>query len=258
MDLPKNPFKEALAEGRQQIGLWCAIPDSGVVEMLAGCGYDWMVLDTEHGPMDEIAVLPLLQAMAPYPTHPVVRPTSLNPPEIKKLLDFGAQTIIVPYVQTAAEARLAASAVDYPPGGVRGVAGLTRASRYGTVRNYAASAREAVCLLVQLETGAALDALEEIAAVPGIDGLFIGPADLAASLGHPGEPSHPEVKARIVDAIRRIRAAGKPAGVLTLDQEALGEFVEAGTSFTAVDIDSGILRRGALARAAEWKARTGG
>lgn len=257
MNLPPNPFKQALKEGRQQIGLWCSIPDPGVAEMLAGCGYDWILLDTEHSAMDAVTVLPLLQAMAPYPVNPIVRPSSLNVPEIKKLLDNGAQSLLIPYVQTADEARLAASAVDYPPGGVRGVAGLTRASRYGTVENYHRTAREGICLLLQVETGEALDALEEIAAVPGVDGIFIGPADLAASLGYPGEPSHPEVKKRVLDGIARIRAAGLPAGILTLDQAFTAECIAAGTLFTAVDVDAGILRNGAAARAQEWRARIG-
>ena len=254
MQLPPNPFKKALTEGRQQIGLWCSIPDSGVAEMLAGCGYDWILIDTEHSAMDAVSVLPLLQAMAPYPTHPIVRPTSLDVAEIKKLLDLGAQSILVPYVQTVEEAKLAASAVDYAPGGVRGLAGLTRASRFGTVEGYHRNARQEICLLVQLETRASLDALEDIAAVPGVDGIFIGPADLAASLGYPGEPGHPEVKAAVLDAIRRIRAAGKPAGVLSLEQAFLRECAAAGTVFTAVDVDAAILRNGAVARAREWGA----
>lgn len=252
MQLPQNTFKKALVEGRQQIGLWCSIPESASVEMLAGCGYDWMLLDTEHSPLDAMGVLALLQAMGPYPTHPVVRPASLNPAEIKRILDYGAQSILVPYVQTVEEAKLAASAVDYPPGGIRGVAGLTRASRFGKVAGYHRDARREICLLVQIETRASLDAIEDIAAVPGVDGVFIGPADLAASLGYPGEPGHPEVRAAVLDAIRRVRAAGKPAGVLSVDQGFLRDCVSAGTLFTAVDIDAAIVQRGAQARAQEW------
>jgi 4-hydroxy-2-oxoheptanedioate aldolase len=256
-NMPPNPFKQALREGRQQLGLWCSIPDSGVAEMLAGCGYDWILIDTEHSAMDATTVLPLLQGMAPYPVHPIVRPSSLNVAEIKKLLDIGAQSLLVPYVQSAEEARLAAAAVDYPPGGMRGVAGITRASRYGTVEGYHKNARDGICLLVQVETAQALDALEDIAAVPGVDGIFIGPADLGASLGYPGQPGHPEVRARVLDGIRRIRAAGLPAGVLTLDQGFTGECIDAGTLFTAVDVDAAILRNGAAARVAEWRARIG-
>jgi 4-hydroxy-2-oxoheptanedioate aldolase len=256
-NMPPNPFRQALREGRQQLGLWCSIPDSGVAEMLAGCGFDWILIDTEHSAMDAVTILPLLQAMAAYPVHPIVRPSSLDVAEIKKVLDVGAQSILVPYIQTVEEARLAAAAVDYPPGGIRGVAGMTRASRFGTIPNYARDAREGICLLVQVETAKALDALEDIAAVPGIDGIFIGPSDLAASLGYPGEPTHPDVKARVFDGIRRIRATGLPAGVLTLDQQYTAECVDAGTLFTAVDVDVSILRNGAATRAAEWRARTG-
>lgn len=256
MDLPRNPFKAAILAGRQQIGLWCSIDDGTVAEMLAGCGFDWLMFDTEHAALDPIRVLPLLQAVAPYPVHPIVRPSSLNPPEIKKLLDCGAQTILVPYVQSAEEAALAAAAVAYPPDGIRGVAGITRASGYGAIPGYHRRAREEICLIVQIETRAALEALDGIVRVPGVDAVFIGPADLAASLGHPGEPSHPEVKAACLDAVARVRAAGKPAGFLTLDQAFLEEIIEAGSLFTAVDTDTAILRRGALAQAQAWQTKT--
>jgi 4-hydroxy-2-oxoheptanedioate aldolase len=255
MDLPANPFKAAILQGRQQIGLFCSISDSTVAELLATCGFDWMLFDTEHAAIDPLSVLPLLQAVAPYAVHPIVRPSALNPAEIKKLLDGGAQSILVPYVQSADEARLAAASVAYPPHGIRGVAGITRAARFGTVPGYHRRARDEICLIVQIETGAALEALEDIAAVPGVDALFIGPADLAASLGHPGEPSHPEVKSACLDAVRRIRAAGKPAGFLTLDQEFLSEVIAAGSLFTAVDVDVAILRRGAVAQVERWRGK---
>ena len=254
-ELPRNAFKAALLAGTPQIGLWCSIGDSGVAEMLAGCGFDWLMFDTEHSPTDENTVLPLLQAVAPYPVSPVVRPSSLNPPEIKKLLDAGAQTILVPYVQTAAEARLAAAAVAYAPDGIRGVSGISRATRFGRIKVYARRARDEICLIVQIETQGAVDAIEEIAAVPGVDALFVGPADLAASLGYPGESGRAEVRSAVAAAIRRIRAAGKPAGFLAVDDSYLEEAVAAGSLFTAVDIDIAILRRTAEARAAAWKAR---
>ncbi|WP_172298699.1 HpcH/HpaI aldolase/citrate lyase family protein [Pseudoruegeria sp. HB172150] len=257
MELKKNAFKAAIREGRAQIGLWCAMGDPVAAEMLADCGYDWMLFDTEHSPMDPLSVLPMLQAVATFPVSPVVRPSSLNPAEIKKILDFGAQTILVPYIQTVAEAELAVASVTYPPEGIRGVAGMTRASGYGAVQGYAAKAREEICLLLQIETKAALDRLEEIAAVPGVDGIFIGPADLAASLGYPGQPTHPEVRKACCDGIRRVRAAGLPAGFLTPDDGFLEEVTEAGAVFTAVDLDVSILRRGAIARAKEWKGRVG-
>ncbi|MBJ3774224.1 HpcH/HpaI aldolase family protein [Acuticoccus mangrovi] len=253
MDLKPNIFKAAIARGEPQIGLWCSIGDPLVAEMLAGCGFDWMMFDTEHSPLDSSTITPLLQAVAPYAVSPVVRPASLDPVEIKKLLDCGAQTLLVPFVQSAEEARLAAASVAYPPEGIRGVAGVTRASGFGAIAGYHRRAREEICLLVQIETRTALDALEEIAAVPGVDGVFIGPSDLAASLGFPGEPAHPTVKAAVVDAVKRVRATGKPAGFLNADQTYVAEVMAAGSVFTAVDVDLAILRRGALARAEGWR-----
>jgi 4-hydroxy-2-oxoheptanedioate aldolase len=253
MDLPINPFKAALRAGRQQTGIWCTIADTTVAEMLAGCGYDWMLFDAEHSALDALTVLPLLQAVAPYPTHAVVRPRCLDEAEIKRLLDFGAQSLLIPMINTAEEARRAAAAVAYAPDGMRGVAGMTRASGFGTISDYPRRARAEICLLVQVETRQALDNLDAILAVGGVDGVFIGPADLAASLGHPGEPNHPTVRAACVDAIRRIRAAGKPAGFLTLDPPVLTEMIAAGSLFTAVDVDIAILRRGAVEMAERWK-----
>ena len=190
----------------------------------------------------------MLQALSACETEPMVRPSCLNVAEIKRLLDVGARNILVPYVQTVEEAELAAAAVAYPPEGIRGVSSVSRATGFGAEPEYFTKAREEICLILQIETREALDRLEEIAAVPGIDGLFIGPADLAASLGHPGNPKHPEVHAAITDGIARIRSAGKPAGFLSPDQGLLEDVVKAGCTFTAVDIDLPLLRRGALAQ----------
>lgn len=252
MDLPRNAFKAALREGRVQIGMWSSFADPSVAELLAGCGYDWMMFDTEHSPFGAPEVVSLLRAVAPYPVTAVVRPGWNNPVEIKKLLDAGAQTLLIPYVQNADEARAAVSAVTYPPKGIRGVAGITRATRYGTVANYAERANEEICLLLQVETREALDNLDEIVSVEGVDGIFFGPADLAASLGHPGKPSHPEVMEAILDGIRRLSARAIPAGILSLDQAFLQEAKAAGAVFIAIDVDSGLLRRAAVARRAEW------
>ncbi|ROU03782.1 HpcH/HpaI aldolase family protein [Histidinibacterium lentulum] len=257
MSLPRNMFKAALSEGRTQLGYWCSIDDSAATEMAAGCGYDWLLIDCEHTAMDPRSVLSHLQAVAPYPTQAVVRPSSLDAAEIKKLLDLGAQSLIVPYVRDAQEAREAAEAVDYAPGGIRGVAGLTRASRFGRVQGYAGRAREEICLIVQIETVSALDDLEAILAVPGVDGAFVGPADLAASMGYPGEPDRPEVRTAALEAIRRIRAAGKPAGFLTLDEGGMAEAVAAGCNFPAVAVDAALLRQGAEATLARWRAKVG-
>lgn len=254
MNLPQNHFKRALREGRQQIGLWCSLPGSYAAEAVAGSGYDWLLFDTEHSPGDPLTVLAQLQAVAPYDVSAVVRPASNDMVLIKRFLDLGAQTLLIPYVQNAQEARAAVAATRYPPEGLRGVSGLTRATRFGRVAGYGKRAAEELCLLVQVETREALDCLEEIATVDGVDGVFIGPADLAASLGHVGEAGHPVVVAAIEDAIRRLRAIGKPAGILTPDTAFAKRCIEIGTLFTAVAIDAGILARGTEAVARQFKA----
>lgn len=253
MDLPRNPFKAALAAGRPQIGIWCSIPEPGHAEALAGCGFDWMLIDTEHTTASLATVQSMLQAAAPYPTHAAVRPGWNDAVEIKRLLDAGAQTLLVPYVQSADEAAAAVAAVRYPPHGRRGVAGITRATRFGMVEGYTQRADAEICLLLQVETAEALERIEEMAAVPGVDGLFIGPSDLAASMGHPGAPDHPEVRRAVLDAIGRIRAAGRPAGILSLNPAFLREAVAAGSLFTAVDVDAAILYRHARELARAWK-----
>ncbi|QRE77121.1 4-hydroxy-2-oxoheptanedioate aldolase [Methylobacterium aquaticum] len=250
----ENRFKRALHEGRQQIGLWCSLPGSYAAEAVAGSGYDWLLFDTEHSPGDPLTVLAQLQAVAPYPVSAVVRPAANDTVLIKRFLDLGAQTLLIPYVQDADEARAAVAATRYPPEGVRGVSGLTRATRFGRVPGYARRAAEEICLLVQVETQAALDRLEEICAVEGVDGVFIGPADLAASLGHVGEPGHPAVVAAVEDAVRRILASGKPAGILTPDTAFAKTCIAIGTTFTAVAIDVGVLARGTEAMARQFKA----
>jgi len=253
MDLPANAFKRAILSGRHQVGLWCMIPDSFVTEALAGAGFDWMLLDTEHSPADVLTVLPQLQAAAAYDVSAVVRPAANDPVLIKRLLDGGAQSLLIPYVQSVAEAEAAVAAVRYPPEGIRGVAGLTRASRFGRVPGYAKRAAEEICLLVQVETRKSLDVIEDIAAVDGVDGIFIGPGDLSASLGHPGEPFHPEVVAAVEGAISRVTAAGKPAGVLTYDLDFARRCMALGTLFTAVGADLAILVRGVDRLAGEFK-----
>jgi 4-hydroxy-2-oxoheptanedioate aldolase len=252
MQLPENAFKRALREGRQQVGLWCSLPGPYAAEAVAGSGFDWLLLDTEHSPGDPLTVLAQLQAVAPYPVSAVVRPASNDAVLIKRLLDFGAQTLLIPYVQNAAEAQAAVAAMRYPPEGIRGVSGVTRATRFGRVADYGKRAHEELCLLVQIETQEALDNLEAIAGVEGVDGIFIGPADLAASLGHVGEPGHPEVKALIEQAIARIRACGKPAGILTPDNAFASRCIELGTLFTAVGVDAAMLVRASEALARQF------
>lgn len=248
MQNPENRFKTALREGRHQIGLWNSIGDVSVQEMLGGAGFDWIVIDTEHSPTDVPDVLPALQALAAYPgVSPVVRPAANDPVLIKRLLDFGAQTLLLPYIQSRAEAEAAVRAIRYAPRGIRGMAGLTRAGRYGAITDYAKIADREICLILQAETAEALDRLEEIASVDGVDGIFIGPADLAASMGHPGDIGHPEVVAAIEGAIARLNATGKPAGILSMNPETARKWIGLGTTFTAVGIDLGLLRDAARA-----------
>jgi 4-hydroxy-2-oxoheptanedioate aldolase len=253
MELPRNRFKEALQAGRAQIGLWSSLSSSYTVEVIAGAGFDWLLLDMEHSPNDVESLLGQLQAAAPYATQPVVRVPWNDMVAIKRVLDVGAQSLLVPYVSSAEEAAAAVSYTRYPPRGVRGVAGTTRATRFGRIKDYAKRAHDAICLLVQVETAPALASIEAICAVDGIDGVFIGPADLHASLGFPGEIAHPEVKPRIDDALRRIRKSGKAPGILTPSEADARHWLECGALFVAVGADVGILARGAEALAAKFK-----
>ena len=253
MDLPQNRFKRALQAGRPQIGLWSSLSSNYTVEVIAGAGFDWLLLDCEHSPNDLESLLTQLQAAAPYPAHPVVRVPWNDMVTIKRVLDIGAQSLLVPYVSTPLEARSAVSFTRYPPAGARGVAGTTRASRFGRVQGYAKRAHEELCVLVQVETQSALDNLEAICATEGVDGVFIGPADLHASLGHAGEIAHAEVKPLIDDAIRRIRKAGKAPGILTPNEADARHWLDCGALFVAVGADVGILARGAEALAAKFK-----
>ena len=253
MDLPRNAFKHGLRAGKAQIGLWSSLSSSYTVEVIAGAGFDWLLLDMEHSPNDLESLLGQLQAAAPYATHPVVRVPWNDMVAIKRVLDVGAQSLLVPYVSNADEARAAVSFTRYPPQGVRGVAGTTRATRFGRIKDYARRAHEELCVLVQVETEAALASIETICTIEGIDGVFIGPADLHASLGHAGEIANPRVKPLIDDAIRRIRRAGKAPGILTPNEADARHWLECGALFVAVGADVGILARGAEAIAAKFK-----
>jgi 4-hydroxy-2-oxoheptanedioate aldolase len=254
MELPQNPFKRALKAGKPQIGLWSTLSSSYTVEAVAGAGFDWLLLDTEHSPVDIENLLTQLQGAAPYPSHPIVRIPWNDMVTVKRVLDIGAQSLLIPYVQDADEARNAVAHTRYPPAGVRGVAGTTRATRFGRVKDYAKRAHEEICVLVQVETQSALKNIEAICGIDGVDGVFIGPADLHASLGHAGETANPKVKPLIDDAIRRIRKAGKAPGILTPNEADARHWLECGALFVAVGSDAGILARGADALAAKFKA----
>jgi 4-hydroxy-2-oxoheptanedioate aldolase len=253
MDLPVNRFRAALREGRQQIGLWNSIPGPVVAEAIATAGFDWILIDTEHSLTDVPDTMTAMQAMAAYPVSPVVRVANNDVVLIKRLLDLGAQTLLVPFVQSAAEARAAVAAMRYPPQGIRGVASMVRANRYAAVPDYNRRAGQELCLLVQVETALALGRIEEIAEVDGVDGLFIGPSDLAASLGHLGQPGHPEVVAAIEDAVKRIVATGKAAGILTFDPAFARACIGWGTGFTAVGMDLALLTAATRALAAAFR-----
>ncbi|UZN51924.1 HpcH/HpaI aldolase/citrate lyase family protein [Cupriavidus cauae] len=259
--LPINHFKKALRAGQSQIGVWSTIPSPFVSELIGGAGYDWVLLDTEHTPTDVPLMLSQLQAVAAAqpapcspPTHAVVRPAWNDPVLIKRYLDIGAQTLLLPFVQNAQEAEAAVRAIRYAPEGIRGMGGSTRASNFGRTTDYAARAAEELCLLVQVETAEALAQIEAIAAIDGIDGIFIGPADLSASLGYPGQARHPAVNQAIDDAIRRIRACGKAPGILMVDEARARQCLDLGAQFVAVALDTVLLRDGLDGTAARFRA----
>jgi 4-hydroxy-2-oxoheptanedioate aldolase len=255
VDLPVNRFKRAIKARQQQIGFWCSLASNVSIEIVAGSGFDWLLIDCEHSPNEVPMVLSQLQAMMENATQPIVRPPWNDMVTIKRYLDAGTQSFLIPTVQSAEEARQAVAYTRYPPDGVRGFAVATRASRFGRIRNYHKLAAEEICVLVQIETQKGLDNLEEIARVPGVDGVFIGPGDLSAGIGYLGDQGHPDVQRVIKDAIRRIGAAGNVAGILTPDEKLARDYIEAGCVFTAVGSDSGLLARGSEQIAQRFKGK---
>jgi 4-hydroxy-2-oxoheptanedioate aldolase len=254
MKMPVNHFKRALAEGQLQIGLWLGLTDSNCAEISAGAGFDWLVIDAEHAPNDVRTIQAQLQAIAPYPVAPVVRATIGDVAHIKQLLDLGGQTLLVPVVETAEQAALLVRATRYPPGGIRGVgSALARASRWNRIGSYLNEADEQICLLVQVETARGVENLDAIARTPGVDGVFIGPADLSAALGHRGNPEHPQVQAVIEKSIAGILAAGKAAGILATSEPLARKFIALGCTFVAVGVDTTLLARATQALAEKFK-----
>ena len=251
--LPPNTFKQALREGRTQIGLWASLCSNITTEVIAGSGFDWILIDTEHAPNELPLVLGQLQALVGGTAAPVVRPAWNDTVLMKRLLDVGVQNFLVPYVQTPEEARAAVAATRYPPQGIRGVAVTHRANQYGRVKDYFQRANEEICVLLQIETRLGLQNLEAIAAIEGVDGLFIGPSDLAAALGHLGENGHPEVRAAIEDAFTRIRKAGKAPGILAPIEADARHWLSLGCIVLAVGSDVGLLARSSEALAAKFK-----
>ena len=244
MPAPRNPFKHAIAKGELQLGCWLGLADSYVAEISAGAGFDWLLIDGEHAPNDLRSIVAQLPVIAARDTHAVVRPPIGETWLIKQLLDAGAQSLLIPMVESAEQAQALVDAVTYPPQGVRGVgSALARASDFAAIGDYLTSARDEICLLAQVENRKGLDALDDILAVEGLDGVFIGPSDLAADLGFIGQAGAPEVKKVVVSALEKIVASGKAAGILTLDTDFQRECRDIGARFIATDIDVSLFAR---------------
>jgi 4-hydroxy-2-oxoheptanedioate aldolase len=254
MDIPRNTFRESLRAGQTRIGLWVGLAHANAAELLATCGFDWLLLDGEHAPNDVRIVLDQLRAVAPYPVHPIVRPVHGETALIKQYLDIGAQTLLVPMINTPLQAAEVVRAMRYAPEGIRGMgAALARASRWNQVDDYLNRANDEMCLLVQAETTEAIENLREISEVDGVDGVFFGPADLSASMGYRGQPNHPEVQRTILEGIRTVRSTGRAAGVLMANQQIAQIYLDAGAQFVAVGVDTTLLVQAASALAKHYK-----
>jgi 4-hydroxy-2-oxoheptanedioate aldolase len=244
MPAPINSFMKALQGHQLQLGLWLGLANATTAELCAGAGFDWLLIDGEHAPFDIPTIAAQLQAISASPSHAVVRPPIGEAWIIKQLLDIGAQTLLVPMVETADQARELVRATRYPPQGIRGVgAALARASNYNRVADYLTTANEQICLLLQVETTRGLANIEAIAGINGVDGIFIGPSDLAADMGHLGNPGHPDVQDAVQSGLKRIIASGKAAGILTPDEKLAKAYIELGATFVAVGTDVTLLTR---------------
>lgn len=252
-EMQTNAFKRAIAQGKLQIGLWSSLCSNIAAEVISDSGFDWILLDTEHSPNEIPDLVTQLQAIQRGTATPIIRPAWNDAVLAKRALDIGAQTLLFPYVQNAEEAKRAVASTRYPPQGIRGVSVAARASRYGRVSGYLTKANEEMCVLVQVETRAALDQLEAIAKVDGVDGVFIGPSDLAASLGRLGNPQHADVQSAMQDAAKRLKTIGKPAGILTGNEDEARRYIEWGYLFVAVGADVGLLARNVDALAKKFK-----
>ena len=246
MKHPGNSFKHRLSEEAPQFGLWAALADGYVTELLATAGFDWIVIDNEHAPNDVRSSLAQLQVLGGYPCQAIVRPVKNDVALIKQYLDIGAQTLIIPMIDTEADAELAVAATRYPPIGVRGVgSALARASRWNKVDGYFQNASAEICVIVQVESTIGMANLEAIAHVDGVDGVFFGPADLSASMGYEGDPSHPAVRQAVSNGVKQVREIGKSAGVLATHRAHADEYIAAGANLIAIATDTGLLSRAA-------------
>ena len=253
LNTPENPFKHALHKERPQIGLWSSLCSNWAAETIALAGFDWILIDMEHSPNDLTTLLGQLQVYESVPSTPVVRPPWNDPVIIKRILDLGVYNLLVPMVQTPDDAAAAVRATRYPPNGIRGVSLNQRANRFGRFKDYMTRAEEEICVIVQIETGEALDRLEEIAAVAGVDAVFFGPADLSASMGLLGQPGHPDVWAAIDDGLARCRRVGKPVGILTGQEPDSLRCLRSGFAFVATGADTALLARAADGLAARMR-----
>jgi 2,4-dihydroxyhept-2-ene-1,7-dioic acid aldolase len=249
----RNKFKAGIKAKKLQIGLWQSLCSNIGAEICSDSGFDWLLIDSEHSPNEIPDMLSQLQSMALGTAEAIVRPAWNDTVIIKRCLDIGAQTLLIPYVQNVEEAKAAVAATRYPPQGIRGVSVAARASRYGRVPGYLTKANEEICVLVQVETRHALDQIEAIAKVEGVDGVFIGPSDLAASLGHVGNPQHADAQAAMKEAVERLTAIGVPAGILTGNEEEVRRYIDWGYLFVAVGSDVGLLAKNADALAKKFK-----
>ncbi|QID16188.1 HpcH/HpaI aldolase/citrate lyase family protein [Nitrogeniibacter mangrovi] len=258
MNLPTNTFKQRLLAGEAQYGLWLGLAQTISTEICAGAGFDWLLVDAEHGPNDLRSILAQLQVIEAYGSHPVVRPPHGDHVLIKQLLETGVQTLMIPMVESAEQAEQLVQAMRYPPHGIRGVgSALARASRWGRIGDYMQTANEQMCLIVQVETQAGLENLDAIRRVEGVDGIFFGAADLAASFGFLGEADHPDIVNRIEAGLARVSAEGKWGGVLCGDRALIRRYEAAGARFVAVGVDSMILSAATSALCAEFKPASG-
>jgi 2-dehydro-3-deoxyglucarate aldolase len=240
-----NRFRASLRERKKLIGCWMSLASPIVTELVGVVGFDWMLLDAEHAPNDALTLIPQLMALKDSVSAPVVRPQANDAVVIKKLLDSGFVNFLVPFVDSAADARRAVAATRYPPLGVRGVSVGHRGNKYGTVPNYFDIANDNICVAVQIESRAAVAAIDEIIAVEGVDALFVGPSDLAAAYGHLGDANHPDVQAAIAHVFERAHAAGKPSGILAPVQADAERYLAMGSTLVAVCADLGLLRNAA-------------
>lgn len=254
MSAPKNTFKQALINKEPQIGLWLGLANNYTAELIGSAGFDWLLIDGEHAPNTLQTMLGQLQALAPFATHPIVRPAWADDVALKQILDLGVQTVLAPMVDSAEQAEQIVHGTRYPPQGVRGVgSALARASQFNRTQDYLTTANDEICVLVQIESAKAVEELDNILAVDGVDGVFIGPADLSASLGYIGQPNHPEVVKVIEASIAKIVAAGKAPGVLMADKKQARRYLDCGALFVAVGSDTGLLMTATKNLVSEFK-----